>query len=252
VDATENHNLPPDELAQALAELTHLMLATPSVERMLDRTAVLAGAVIHPPASCGITLDRDHQPYTAAASDPVAARVDELQYGAGDGPCLQTMRSGRAVHVTDLATERRWGSYPAHALSYGVRSSLSLPLASDAAHRGALNLYATSPHAFDDGAQQRAELFATHVCAVLTAVARQAHQLRLSDQLRGALAARTVIDQAVGIVMAREGCDATQAFDLLRQTSQRQNRKLRTIAAEIVTDVSGSPPQPPAPFNEPS
>lgn len=252
VDATESLNRPPDELAQALTELTHLMLATPGVEQMLDRAAALAGAVIHPPASCGITVNRDHQPFTIAASDQVAAHVDEVQYGAGDGPCLQTLRTGKPVHVVDMATERRWGPYPAHAMAYGVRSSLSLPLRGDSAIKGALNLYATSPHAFDDGAQQRAELFTTHVSALLTAVVRQARQVELSDQLRGALAARTVIDQAVGIVMDQQRCDAARAFEFLREASQHQNRKLREIAGDIVTAVSGSPPLPPAQFNEPS
>jgi GAF domain-containing protein len=252
VDATETPNRPPDELAQALTELTHLMLATPSVEQMLDRTAVLAGAVIRPPASCGITVNQDHQPYTIASSGPLAAHVDEVQYGAGDGPCLQTLRTGKVVPVVDMATERRWGSYPAYAMAYGVRSSLSLPLRGDGTIKGALNLYATSSHAFDDGAQQRAELFTTHVSAVLTAVARQARQVQLSDQLRGALAARTVIDQAVGIIMEQQHCDAARAFDLLREASQHQNRKLREIATEIVTVVGGGPPLPPAPFNDPS
>jgi len=251
VDATESLNQPPDELAQALTELTHLMLATPSVEQMLDRAAALAGAVIHPPASCGITVNRD-QPYTIAASDQLAAHVDEVQYGAGDGPCLQTLRTGKAVHVVDMATERRWDAYPAHAMAYGVRSSLSLPLRGDSAIQGALNLYATSPHAFNDGAQLRAELFTSHVSALLTAVARQARQVQLSDQLRGALAARTVIDQAVGIVMDQQRCDAARAFELLREASQHQNRKLREIAGDIVTAVSGGPPRPSARFNEPS
>jgi len=32
------------------------------------------------------------------------------------------------------------------------------------------------------------------------------------------------------------------AFDLLRQASQNRNRKLREVAADIITNVSGQPP----------
>ena len=54
----------------------------------------------------------------------------------------------------------------------------------------------------------------------------------------------SVIDQAIGILMGQQRCTASVAFDLLRQASQHRNRKLRDIAAEIITNVSGEPPQP--------
>ncbi|MGZ4639734.1 MAG: GAF and ANTAR domain-containing protein [Actinomycetes bacterium] len=251
MDAIQSPPQTPDELAEALTELTNLMLATPSVEHLLDDVARLATGVVTPPAACGITMRRDHQPLTVASSGPLAAHVDEVQYAAGDGPCLEAMITDRAVIVADMAEERRWGSYPAHALGYGVRSSLSLPLNADEESRGAMNLYASTRAAFADGARQRAELFAGQLSVLLTVVVRQTRQVQLSDQLRDALAARTVIDQAVGILMDQERCDADRAFHLLRDASQHQNRKLRDIAADIVTAVGGRPPVPPSPFNEP-
>jgi GAF domain-containing protein len=237
------------DLAEALAELGHLMLAIPSVEAMLGDVARLSAGVIRPPAACGITLQRDHQPFTAAATDPLAAHADELQYGEDQGPCLQSLRSGQVVSVPDLTTEHRWGTYPARALSYGVRSSLSLPLTVDGDTRGALNLHATVPGAFGDAERQRAELFAAQASAALTVVVRQTRQLELSAQLREALASRSVIDQAIGILMAQQHCDAELAFTLLRGASQHQNRKLRDVATEIVVAVGGGAPRP-SPFND--
>jgi AmiR/NasT family two-component response regulator len=49
-----------------------------------------------------------------------------------------------------------------------------------------------------------------------------------------ALASRDLIGQAKGILMAREGCSADQAFDMLRRASQRLNQKLRDVAEQIV------------------
>jgi GAF domain-containing protein len=242
---------PPDELAQALAELTKLLLATPDLEHLLHEVARLATGVINPPADCGITLCEREEPFTVATSSALAAHVDEQQYAVGDGPCLQALRTGRTVSVTDLAREQRWDGYPAHALSYGVRSSLSLPLTTEDGTRGALNLYATVPDAFHESARRRATLFAAHACGVLTLVSRQTRQIRLSDQLREALASRSVIDQAIGILMDQQHCDAHQAFMILRDASQHRNKKLSEVAALIITAVSGSPPVAPTSFNEP-
>ena len=73
----------------------------------------------------------------------------------------------------------------------------------------------------------------------------QAEQADLAAQLRATLAARAVIDQALGIIMAEQRCSAAQAFDVLRRASQNRNIKVRDIAARIVTGVTGQPPQPP-------
>jgi hypothetical protein len=43
-----------------------------------------------------------------------------------------------------------------------------------------------------------------------------------------------VIEQAKGIVMAREGCGPEEAFDLLRRASQRGNVKVHVMAAALV------------------
>jgi GAF domain-containing protein len=240
------------ELVEALSELANLMMATPSISTFLDDLARLAATVITPPAACGITLAQDHLPLTVASSEPLAAHVDEVQYGEDQGPCLQAMRTGETILVDDLATEHRWGAYPTHALSYGIRSSLSLPLTVNGASRGALNLYATTVRAF--GApeqQQRAGLFAGQASASLTVITRQTQQVQLTEQLRDALATRAVIDQALGILMGQNRCDHDTAFAILRTSSQHQNRKLHDIATDIVETVTGNSPTP-THFNDPT
>jgi AmiR/NasT family two-component response regulator len=56
------------------------------------------------------------------------------------------------------------------------------------------------------------------------------------------LASRAVIDQAVGIIMGQNRCTADEAFEVLRSISQNRNVKLRDIAVDMVTSVSGQPP----------
>jgi GAF domain-containing protein len=239
------------DLAAALGELANLMIATPHLDALLDDLARLAAGILTPLGSCGITLRHEHAPMTVANSDSLAAQLDEVQYGQDDGPCLETLRTGQVTLVTDTATELRWGQYPAHALGYGVRSSLSLPLAVNGDTHGALNLYATSTDAFGTEQQARANIFAAQASLALTLAHRQAQQTQLTDQLREALATRAVIDQALGILMAQQACDSDTAFTILRTTSQNQNRKLRHVAAAIIQATTGGTPRPPT-FTDPS
>ena len=247
---------PPDgsaagqDLSAALTELASLMLATSTVTQLLDEVARLAADVVTPAGSCGITMRTDNTPLTVVNSDARAAHVDEVQYDQGEGPCLESLRTGQAVLVADVRTEHRWALYPAHALGYGVRSSLSLPLAVNGDVYGALNIYSGTAQAFGAEQRRKAETFAIQASAVLTVALRQAQQTQLTDQLREALATRSGIDQALGILMAQQGCGPETAFSILRNTSQHQNRKLRHVAGDIVEAVSGRQPQ--TPFSDPA
>lgn len=241
---------PAGSAGSAVPELVALLLTTRSVQDFLTDLAGLAGSALT--ASCGITMRRDGQALTVASSDSLAEQVDEVQYGTGQGPCLQSLATGQVVDVPDLAAERRWDSYPAHAQAYGVSSSLSLPMITDGRTVGALNLYSRSAHAFaDERDVSRALGFADQGAAVLSVALHQAQQAQLTEQLREALVARTAIDQAVGILMGQQRCNAAEAFSILRTASQTRNRKLRDIASDIVTSVGG-PPAAPQPFTDPA
>lgn len=71
------------------------------------------------------------------------------------------------------------------------------------------------------------------------AIAAQISLALLSDdrarQFQTALFNRTVIGQAQGMLMQRYQLDPAQAFAVLKRVSQRENRKLREIAVQIVT-----------------
>ena len=71
----------------------------------------------------------------------------------------------------------------------------------------------------------------------------------LTDQPPAAQASRSVIDQAIGMIMAQERCPAAQAFAILRTAFAEPQRQLREIARDNVTSVSGAPPEP-VPFGE--
>ena len=61
----------------------------------------------------------------------------------------------------------------------------------------------------------------------------------LHARLQARLASMPVIEQAKGIIMAQCRCSEDQAFDALRRASQRENIKLRDLAARVVAKTAG-------------
>lgn len=227
----------PVGLGAALSELAGLLLSTNSFEELLQGVAELSVRVIEPVATCGITLAQDDRVITAASADALASELDEEQYEHDSGPCLQSLACGEVVEAVDLAVEERWDGYPAVAMARGILSILSTPLIVKGKPVGVLNLYAGAARAFSAVDRQLASLLAGQAAIAVTAALRRYDEVTLSDHLRIALSSRSVIDQAIGIVMAHRKCDPEAAFATLRMISQRRNIKLRTVAAELVDNI---------------
>ncbi|MCW2770859.1 MAG: hypothetical protein JWR27_2292 [Aeromicrobium sp.] len=102
---------------------------------------------------------------------------------------------------------------------------------------GALNLYSTQVEAFDSDDEAAALALAAHVAVALTAA-------KEFESLVSAIASRTVIGQAEGMLMERY---KHQAFAVLARESQASNRRLRTIAEEIVRNGVDAPRPGPVP-----
>jgi GAF domain-containing protein len=234
-----------DDVPGDFTELQKALLGSDSIEQFLQELALLAARLVADGLSCGMTMRPSGRPVTVACSDGLAAQVDEVQYQLDSGPCLHAMRQGILVRIDDTADEANWPESESEAAARGIHSCLALPLIADGKPVGALNLYARAAGAFGAGETRRGERFAENAWGALSLALRLASYAALTDQLRSSLASRTVIDHALGVIMAQERCTQARAFSLLRAASQNRNVKLRDIAAAIVTSVSGEPPQPP-------
>ncbi len=236
-----------------MGSLQTLLLSTNDLESFLHGVAAVAASVVEPPASCGITIQRDSQPVTVTTSDARAAEVDQAQYETGTGPCLEALATGRRVEVTDQRHDSRWPAYAERSVALGVRCSLSIPLADDGDRiLGALNVYGYDrPREFGEDERHRVERFAAQASTAIRLAVQRSDQQDVVRQMEQALESRSVIDQAIGVLMAQEQCPTGEAFDLLRKHSQNTNRKLREVASDVITRLTGNPPTPPTPFVRP-
>ncbi len=89
-------------------------------------------------------------------------------------------------------------------------------------------------NAFDDEHANRVQLFADQAAIVLANAQVYWDARLLSENLTEALQSRETIDHAVGIIMASRGRSPKDAFQVLVRVSQRENRKLREVAADLV------------------
>jgi hypothetical protein len=119
---------------------------------------------------------------------------------------------------------------------------MSYPLITGEQTIGALNMYAFKPLAPDVGMQARAAQLADRAAGALAVGLRITDERAENATLRVALTSRSVIDQAIGILIAQQQCSIDDAFALLRRTSQGRNVKLRDVAAQIVDSAQRHQP----------
>jgi GAF domain-containing protein len=221
-----------------------VVLANRTLEEVLGEITDIARRNIPGAEASSITLIRGDRGFTAAHSGGMALAADELQYAHGYGPCLDAGRGNVVLRVDDMRTEARWPDYAAKVIAEGVRSSLSVPLPYQGTSIGACNNYSTTPGAFASPESLAAALEVAEAIAVVVLNADAHAQLgEQARHMRLAMDSRAVIEQAKGVLMAQRHIDAEEAFDVLREASQRYNRKLRDIAAGIVASTQGSGPR---------
>jgi GAF domain-containing protein len=200
----------------------------------LLRVSELACQVL-PADFAGITMLIDGKPSTGVFTDREAPEIDEAQYSSGQGPCLDAFQHQRVNRIDSTADDQRWPDFAKMAFAHGILATLSVPVIARGQSLGALNLYSHQAKAFDDHSVDRIETFARQAAIVLANAQVYWDARQLNENLQQAMASRATIDYAVGIVMAGGGRSPDEAFQVLVRASQRENRKLREIADEIVT-----------------
>lgn len=227
--------------ADSVGILAQYLLGDDTLGETLTRIVELARDAL-PADLAGVTTIVEGRLSTAVFTDDAAPHIDAHQYVGGSGPCVEAFRSQRTIRIDSVPDDQRWPQFTEVAAEFGVRSTLSLPLAARGEPLGALNLYAHASHAFAAPEEDQAERFASQASVVLANAQAYSECRELSENLRQALASRSTIDYAIGIVMAGAGHDPEEAFQVLVRASQREHRKLHTIAAEVVERTSRRKP----------
>jgi GAF domain-containing protein len=226
----------PDPRA-AFAELSRIMLGAQPLSETLSRVAELAKRTIPGAAEVSVTLVQKETGTTVSFTGPLAAQLDERQYEAGFGPCMDAALSGATIPIDDTVHSGTYPDFGRIASRYGITHTMSIGLPVERRSIGALNVYGTGEGPFDETTAELATAFASYAAVAVANAGLYATTATLAGNLQRALDSRAVIEQAKGILMGRHRCSADAAFDLLVRQSSESNRKLRDIARDIVDDV---------------
>src|SRR5699024_871078 len=171
-----------DEIADFLNQLAHL-----AALELTDELPVLVG----------ITLERDRRSTIVGSSDASSRKIDEVQAGFDEGPCLEAQSSHRLIEVPDVRTETRWPDYMEVIRKLGLRSVLAVPLDLGDTAQAAMNFYTTAPDAFNADRTASAQHFAKLASNALRVAVRIARYMELSEDRQRAMESRTSIDIAI-------------------------------------------------------
>jgi ANTAR domain len=223
--------LPIEHLGHEAAEL--LSLTSGGEARSLNKLAALAAWQVPACSGAHAAVWHDGEVISVAATHPDLAELADLQLRAGSGPILAAAETRVAVSCPDTLDEDRWPEYAEAALRCGVRCSVHLvrELPGGAL---VLSLFGVRPRTLDGGSDPMADTLAAFGGAVLTNATAYNQAQRTASQLKDAVVARSVVDQAKGILMHAFGCNAEEALGRLRTESQRRHVKVTEVASEVV------------------
>ena len=216
------------------AASTAAAIATREQRTQLLQTALALGTSVTPDCvGASITLDTATGYATPAASSPLAMDLDLAQYADGDGPCIAACRDGHSYSIDIMGGDDIYPGFTAAADQHGVRSSLSLPV--PAADRSALNLYASTTHAFDHNhAQARAALLARCIARFLPHPAAAADtpppdQAQTRHQ-------RDLLRQAQEHLMQEHDLSAGAAFARMTAASREHECGILAVATHVLNN----------------
>ena len=202
------------------------------LHRLAERCVSLLGL-----AEAGVVLvGSGGQLRPLASSSERMHLIELIELQRQDGPCLDCWRSGEAVREDRLAeAQARWPRFAPAALAAGFLSVYAVPMRLREERLGALNLFANQPYGLIEPDEAVAQAMAD-VATIGILHQRFIHQREeVSEQLQKAFNARTVLEQAKGVVAAATSTDVDEAFALLRDYARHQRLLLSEVARQVMS-----------------
>jgi len=156
-----------DPMRESIAALTNYFIGDATMNETLERVSVAALEAVSSAKFCGISMTVEGKLGTYIFTNPEVPEIDRAQYETGDGPCIESFRTGRRVLVRSTEEPGPYPEFRAVARSHGVGSVLSSPMHAADELVGAMNLYSGELDAFDDEDIRQAQAFASQAAFLL-------------------------------------------------------------------------------------
>jgi len=226
-----------ERLAQTFVELADTLVAGYDLMEFLQTLTDRCVELLEVDAAGLLLADSRGALLLVAASTEQARVVELFQIQNDEGPCLDCYRSGQAVIVSDIRSDRaasRWPRFAAAALEIGYTGVHAIPMRLRDQVIGTLNLFRTAPGGLDPAVVVAATALVDVATIGILQERAVRHQEVVSGQLQLALNSRVIIEQAKGVLAERGGLGMDAAFDRLRGYSRHHNLKLSDVGRQII------------------
>lgn len=170
------------------------------------------------------------------ASDPLAARIDELQFDLGEGPRWEALSTRLPVLVPDLhdTGPHSWPVFSKAVQDMDIAALFVFPLTIGALDLGVVELHSTKPGNLSHTDHAAAVVLAGQTAWQLLRRVLSVNSPDTDPAVETALMSRREIHQATGMVLAQSGVGAADALLLLRAHAFANALTLRETADEVL------------------
>jgi hypothetical protein len=167
--------------------------------------------------------------------------IEQLQFGLGEGPCVDAYSHDWPVLEPDLANPvtLRWPAFSAPAIEAGVRAVFGFPLQVGAVRLGALNLCRDRPGPLSDDQHADALVMAGIAAQAVLVLQAGAPPGELAVELEEGADFHYIVHQAAGMVAVQLDISVGQALVRLRAYAFGNDRPLSEVAKDVVGRTLG-------------
>ena len=171
-----------------------------------------------------------------AATEGTAQIIEDLQFNLGEGPCVDSVKSGRPVLHGDLAetASQLWPGFTAGALDAGVAAVFAFPLQVGAIMLGALDLSRDTAGPLKDADVREAVALSGAATALLLHLQMSSVPGEVPIDLADRLIDRAVVHQASGMIAVQMDADLADALTVLRARAFSSGRPIIDVARDVV------------------
>ena len=217
-----------------LAATSSAMLAKHHVADVLARLMTDCLEPLSAHAAAILVVD-DSQLALLSASTHRAAELEMLQTQEQQGPCVEAIETGEIVVGIGDELVDRWDGVGQAILDAGFVSVHAFPMRWHGRVLGGFNLF----RAADDDQSADTEQIGQAFADVATLVVVRASELpvdQVTARVHEAVAARSVVEQAQGVLAYLHHADMEQAYQLLQQRSAEDGGSLVETALRVVRE----------------
>lgn len=203
----------------------------------LSGWGLCSGFMTRLPISGAVLSIVDRQGYrsTVSATDPVAARWDELELELGVGPLHEAIDDQAPQLIPDITRGAINAMIGSQFQQLGIRAAFAFPLVMGAATVGVAGLYRTTAGVLTADAVREALSIARAVSlpavrSALTSAARD----DATASFDSSAGIRREVHQATGMISAQLDVSSSEAFARLRAYSLSAERSITAVSRDVV------------------